>query len=445
MLLAFQNNESAVKDLDSAMGGLRSAMDNYKNLVDKLAGSVDTLTDSEKALLEVQIRKASIEVAEQLKEVAKTFSDVKKEADEATLAYETQEGRLKALDTMIASVAKGSLTDIQNELDNLSEKSEAGVLTNTEKEIKALYENYLPDLQSAFKSGSEEMENWLDALAEYREEVYADFIATGDEAIKVNTAMEATLRELALAVENGSLDLERYRKLYPELVSDIEQYISKSETAIIGTDGMTESAGEASASVEELAGKVEEAGDTVAGATDSIEESSASLDDTVGQLTDTEADHEEQLLAIATGMKDLLPVIDDFIGKMEASAGTAQGLTSAIDGTADAVARLASEIESVNKLSISVPSKTYDVVSQTVETVKDYTEAMDRGQIESLLSGDSSTSPDMVASRLLASGEAVTSPVLNLNNNLTTVLEIDGTQLGIATLKNIDSASQFVI
>jgi hypothetical protein len=34
---------------------------------------------------------------------------------------------------------------------------------------------------------------------------------------------------------------------------------------------------------------------------------------------------------------------------------------------------------------------------------------------------------------------------LSIDNNMTAVIEVDGTQLGIAVLKNIDNASQFIL
>lgn len=217
--------KTATDELASAIDTLNISLDTYRTITNKLSTDVDTLTEAERALLEIEQRRAKAEIAKNLKEVAQAFRQTTEAVGEINSAYDTQKGRLEATNKLILALSKGSLKSIRDELSQLQNKAEEGILTDVEKEVMAMYNRYLPDLQQALKAGKKEVDYWLDALAEFSSELKEDLIDAETEAINVNADYEETILKLAAAVKEGILDLETYKDIYPELVAKISETV----------------------------------------------------------------------------------------------------------------------------------------------------------------------------------------------------------------------------
>lgn len=443
-LLVARDNESAVKDLESAMDKLEGAMQSYKEISDKLSGSVDSLTASERALLEVQLRKAEIEIADTLKEVASTYQEVTEEADEATMAMDIQKGRLDGLNNLLTALTTGSLEGLENELSALKGKAEEGTLSTFEESLINIYSMYIPDLESALKEGGSALDNWMLVLSEAIDEVYIDYVNASDDALQANVAMESSLAVLANAVETGVLDIEKYRKLYPQLVADIEAYISKGDEAVSTTEETSDASSEASTAVNDYAVQVDKSGEQIVGSLDKVTESVDDLSDATGEMTAEQKDSVTEIGAIGTALSAVLPMIDSFCDKLSDSIDPMQTMQSQAEALNGAIESLSASLAELSGIDVSLPS--LSDVTATLQVVKKINEevsnsGMSIGGASSMAEG---LTVDNIVSNALATGGGESNG-MTIHNDLNAVIEVDGTQLGIATLKNIDNASQFVV
>lgn len=443
-LLITQDNESAVKDLDKAMGNLTGQMDRYKSISDQLSGSVDSLTDSERALLEVQLRKAEIEIAETLRDVAGSYKEVTEEANEATRAVDIQQGRMEALDNLLVAMSQGSLQNVRTELEALKEKADEGVLSAFEESIVQTYTDYLPDLESALQSGGKAIDSWMEVLAETIEEVYVDYVDSSEEAEKANVALEGSLAVLANAVENGILDVEKYRKLYPDLVADIERYINKNDDAVQTTEDSREASENASTAVEKYADNVDEASEDIADSLDDVTDSVDDLTESTEGLTASQQDAISQMGSLSAVLSAINPMLDSFIEKTKASIDPMKAMQDEAELLAVAIDSLADSINALNSVKVSLPSM--EDMQARMEVIQQITQEVEsigtQGNVGAATAG---MTLDNVVSEAVGAEGLGGSRSVNINNNLQAVIEVDGTQLGIATLQNVDNASQFVI
>lgn len=443
-LLIARDNESAVKDLDDAMDTLTGQMDKYKSISDQLSGSVDSLTASERALLEVQLRKAEIEIADTLRDVASSYKEVTEEANEATRAVDIQQGRMEALNNLLAGLSEGSLQRVREELEALKAKADEGVLTTFEEAVQQTYTTYLPDLEAALRSGGNSINSWMEALAETVEEVYVEYVGDSEEAAKANVALEGSLAILANAVENGILNLDKYRKLYPDLVADIESYINKSDDAVQTTEDTREASENASTAVEEYADNVDEASEDIADSLDTVTDSVDNLTESTEGLTASQQDAITEMVAIGTALSAISPMLDSFIEKTNASIEPMTAMQDAAQLLAVAIDSLAASINDLNSVKVSLPSM--EDLQARMEVIQQITQEVEsigtQGNVGAATAG--LTLDNVVSEAVGADGFGGTRSV-SINNNLQAVIEVDGTQLGIATLQNVDDASQFVI
>lgn len=443
-LLITRDNESAVKDLDKAMDTLTGQMDRYKSISDQLSSSVDSLTDSERALLEVQLRKAEIEIAETLRDVASSYKEVTEEANEATRAVDIQQGRMEALDNLLVAMSQGSLQNVRTELEALKEKADEGVLSAFEESIVQTYTDYLPDLESALQSGGKAIDSWMEVLAETIEEVYVDYVDSSEEAAKANVALEGSLAVLANAVENGILDVEKYRRLYPDLVADIERYINKNDDAVQTTEDTREASENASTAVEKYADNVDEASEDIAGSLDDVTDSVDDLTESTEGLTASQQDAISQMGSLSAVLSAISPMLDSFIEKTKASIDPMTTMQDAAQLLAVAIDSLAASINALNSVKVSLPSM--EDLQARMEVIQQITQEVEsigtQGNVGAATAG---MTLDNVVSEAVGADGLGGSRSVNINNNLQAVIEVDGTQLGIATLQNVDNASQFVI
>lgn len=444
-LIASQDNESAVKDLESAMTKLEGAMKSYKDISDKLSGSVDNLTASERALLEVQLKKAEIEIADTLKEVASTYKEVTEEATEATMAMDIQKGRLDGLNALLVGLTTGGLEGVKEQLSALKDKADEGILTTFEESLMNTYSMYLPDLESALKEGGSALDEWMLILGESIDEVYVDYVNASDDALKANVALESSLAILANAVETGVLDIEKYRKLYPQLVADIEAYIKKGDDAVSTTEETSQASKQASDAVNEYSDQVDASGEQIVESLDEVTEAVDSLSESTGEMTAEQKDAVTELGAVGTALSVILPMLDSFCDKLSASIDPIQTMYSQAEILTGAIQALSASLSELNGINVTLPS--LSDVSATLEVVRQINDEMNNS---GLSTGGTSAmanglTVDNVVSDALSAGGGESARGINIHNDLNAVIEVDGTQLGIATLKNIDNASQFVV
>ena len=351
---------------------------------------------------------------------------------------------MEALDNLLVALSQGSLQNVRTELEALKAKADEGVLSAFEESIVQTYTDYLPDLESALQSGGKAIDSWMEVLAETIEEVYVDYVDSSEEAAKANVALEGSLAVLANAVENGILDVEKYRRLYPNLVADIERYINKNDDAVQTTEDTKEASENASTAVEKYADNVDEASEDIADSLDDVIDSVDDLTESTEGLTASQQDAVSQMGSLSAVLSAISPMLDSFIEKTKASIDPMTAMQSAAQLLAVAIDSLADSINALNSVKVSLPSM--EDLQARMEVIQQITQEVEsigtQGNVGAATAG---MTLDNVVSEAVGAEGLGGSRSVNINNNLQAVIEVDGTQLGIATLQNVDNASQFVI
>lgn len=243
LLVLFSDNRSAVDDLEDSTRSLKSITGEYNEVTKKLSENTDSMTASERKLYEIQQKRLKLEIDSQMAKVAESYASTTKEVNKLTDAEQREQGRLEATRKILEGLGNGNLVYAQEEYSRLVEMAESGQrLSGYQAGLWQQYSAILNDANEALRQSQYDSNALGDIVVELEdayEFIFKSLPEKAENAQNANLNLEESVLNLAIAYKNGTLDIEKYRSVYPELVADIEKAaadISDSSGAIGGSN-----------------------------------------------------------------------------------------------------------------------------------------------------------------------------------------------------------------
>ena len=224
LLIAVSGNSDAVERLSDAASSLVETSDEYRTIASRLTEDTDTLSKSERALYEIQMKRLKLEMDQKMLSVASSYDDASKKVAKYSSEEAKAQGRLEATLLVIEGLNSGSLEAARARYDELEALAKAGRrLSDEEAAAWSQLAGLLPSAAEALSLGGQDLQDQLTELGDSYEFL---FKKVGDSTRTASTEslnLEESLLQLSIAYRNGTLDLEAYESLYPELVARVKE------------------------------------------------------------------------------------------------------------------------------------------------------------------------------------------------------------------------------
>ena len=223
----FTGAKTSTDDLAGAVSTLTTHTDAYRTATENLLKPVDDMTEAEKRLYEIEQKRAKIAVEEDLKTVGDAYISATKEIDGYSSMIERLNGKMDALAIAMDDEANGT--------QNLYEAKVALILK--QKEGIELSEREMATLQTLNDisiTRSVQSVKYNENLQNSYEETYSTLLEYTSKLEVANVGLDDSVVKLAIAFNDGYLDLDKYALLYPELIEKVKECASsmQEETAV---------------------------------------------------------------------------------------------------------------------------------------------------------------------------------------------------------------------
>lgn len=241
LLIAVSGNSDAVERLSDAASALVETSDEYRTIASRLSEDTDTLSKSERALYEIQMKRLKLEMDQKMLSVASSYDDASKKVAKYSSEEAKAQGRLEATLLVIEGLNSGSLEAAKARYDELEALAKAGRrLSDEESAAWSQLAGLLPSAAEALALGGQDLQDQLTELGDSYEFL---FKKVGDSTRTASTEslnLEESLLQLSIAYRNGTLDLDAYERLYPELVTRIKEGADALQEESSAVDGHSE-------------------------------------------------------------------------------------------------------------------------------------------------------------------------------------------------------------
>lgn len=224
LLIAVSGNSDAVERLSDAASALVETSDEYRTIASRLSEDTDTLSKSERVLYEIQMKRLKLEMDQKMLSVASSYDYASKKVAKYSSEEAKAQGRLEATLLVIEGLNSGSLEAAMARYDELEALAKAGRrLSDEEAAAWSQLAGLLPSAAEALALGGQDLQDQLTELGDSYEFL---FKKVGDSTRTASTEslnLEESLLQLSIAYRNGTLDLDAYERLYPELVARVKE------------------------------------------------------------------------------------------------------------------------------------------------------------------------------------------------------------------------------
>lgn len=229
IVTALTGNKTAVDELNTAVGDLTTATDTYRTATANLTTDVDSMTEAEKRLLKIQQDRAKLAVDQSMKGVAEAFAQAKVQIADTASESERLQGKLDALDIAFKAQEEDLSLLYEARLELMQKQSDGIALTEREQST-------FDTLTDLILTRSIQGKKYVENLETAYEQTYATLLDVTADYEQSTLDLETSLNTLATAFADGLLDLDKYRILYPELVSEVEAYAEAMKTSADATE-----------------------------------------------------------------------------------------------------------------------------------------------------------------------------------------------------------------
>lgn len=241
LLIAVSGNSDAVERLSDAASALVETSDEYRTIASRLSEDTDTLSKSERALYEIQMKRLKLEMEQKMLSVASSYDDASKKVAKYSSEEARAQGKLEATLLVIEGLNSSSLEAARARYDELEALAKAGRrLSDEEAAAWSQLAGLLPSAAEALALGGQDLQDQLTELGDSYEFL---FKKVGDSTRKTSTEslnLEESLLQLSIAYRNGTLDLDAYERLYPELVARVKEGSKALQEESSAVDGHSE-------------------------------------------------------------------------------------------------------------------------------------------------------------------------------------------------------------
>lgn len=215
----FTGAKTSTDDLAGAVDTLTTHTDAYRTATENLLKPVEDMTEAEKRLYEIEQKRAQLAVEDDLKNVGEAYLSATKEVDGYSSMIERLKGKMDALAIAMDDEANGTQNLYETKLALILKQKEGIELS--EREMSALQTlNDITITRSA--QGVKYNEN----LQRSYEETYSTLLEYTSKLENANVSLDDSIIKLAIAFNDGYLDVDKYSLLYPELVGRIKEVAS---------------------------------------------------------------------------------------------------------------------------------------------------------------------------------------------------------------------------
>ena len=233
-------SRTATDDLSTAVSTLSGHLEDYKTATENMLTPLENMTAEERRLYEIEQQRAKLAMADDMKTIGDAYADSTKEIADYSTQLEQQKGILDAIAIALDDNEAGT-QKLYERKSELMEKQAQGIAL-TERE-SAEFQRLTDIVITRSAQGGKYVKNLEDSYIR----AYSSMLDYESLLGNASVSLEASISQLAIAFSDGLLDIDKYSKIYPELVEEIKVYAEnlKNETDALGenTDNTNENTG----------------------------------------------------------------------------------------------------------------------------------------------------------------------------------------------------------
>lgn len=237
LLVLLSGGKSETDKLTESTKNLKAACNDYENAAKKLAENTENMSKAEKALYEIQLKRAKLDIEKEMSNVASSYRKV---ADNISMLGKSEteaHGHVLAYNDILSGVKNGNLAVVNATISSLEQLEKQGKLSEINAAKLKTYKAEINNATKALKKGGDVLKDYIENGEEKYLDLYDEYIIAQKDSAEATLGLEESIMQLAIAVANGTIKIDIYKNLYPDLYAKIMEVAAGLEISTDAVEG----------------------------------------------------------------------------------------------------------------------------------------------------------------------------------------------------------------
>lgn len=221
LLVLLSGGKSETDKLTESTKNLKAACNDYENAAKKLVENTENMSKAEKALYEIQLKRAKLDIEKEMSNVASSYRKV---ADNISMLGKSEteaHGHVLAYNDILSGVKNGNLSVVNATISSLEQLEKQGKLSEINAAKLKTYKAEINNATKALEKGGDVLKDYIENGEEKYLDLYDEYIIAQKDSAEATLGLEESIMQLAIAVANGTIKIDIYKNLYPDLYAKI--------------------------------------------------------------------------------------------------------------------------------------------------------------------------------------------------------------------------------
>ena len=221
LLVLLSGGKSETDKLTESTKNLKAACNDYENAAKKLAENTENMSKAEKALYEIQLKRAKLDIEKEMSNVAASYRKVTDNISMLSRAETEAKANVEAYNNILDGLKKGNLNSIETAIRNFEMLKKQGNLSEASAAKLKVYKAEINNATTALKYGGDVLADFIERGEEKYLDLYDEYIIAQKDSAEATLSLDESIMQLAVAVATGTINIEMYKNLYPDLYAKI--------------------------------------------------------------------------------------------------------------------------------------------------------------------------------------------------------------------------------
>lgn len=221
LLVLLSGGKSETDKLAESTKNLKAACNDYENAAKKLVENTENMSKAEKALYEIQLKRAKLDIEKEMSNVAASYRKVTDNISMLGRAETEAKANVEAYNQILNGLKNGNIDFMQTAINNFELLKKQGNLSVASAAKLKVYKSELKSATQALNKGGDVLEEYIEDGEKKYLDLYDEYIIAQKDAAEATLSLDESIMQLAVAVAAGTIDIEIYKNLYPDLYAKI--------------------------------------------------------------------------------------------------------------------------------------------------------------------------------------------------------------------------------
>ena len=237
LFVLISGGKSETDKLTESTKNLKAAFNDYENAAKTLTENTENMSKAEKALYEIQLKRARLDIEKEMSNVASSYRKVVDNISMLGKAETEAHGHVLAYNDILDGLKKGNLNLVNATVSSLEQLEKQGKLSEINAAKLKTYRDELKNANNALKKGGDVLADFIENGEERYLDLYDEYIIAQKDSAEATLGLEESIMQLAIAVANGTIKIDIYKDLYPDLYAKIMEVAAGLEISTDAVEG----------------------------------------------------------------------------------------------------------------------------------------------------------------------------------------------------------------